>query len=514
MKAVTAAEMSGIDRRAIEEYGVPQELLMGYAGREVCSYVMSEFSEAERICVFCGDGNNGGDGFAAAYLLSNVGKSVKAVFAGDERKLSSASAIFLSICRKSSVPVIAVTDREDVVRELDSTDLIVDSVLGTGTSGAPRGLKAEAVTLINQSGLPVLSVDIPSGLPSDGHAPEGEAVKASATVTFGLPKLGMVVMPGREYCGKVAVADIGFPLPLVDSSDLGCSLIDRGYISRLQLNPLRSDTHKGERGHLLVMGGFDGMEGAAILAAEAALEAGVGMVTVMTTCSSRNVIAGRQPEIMTVSLPAGPDESEFRALIQSRRYDVVLAGPGMGRSEYSRSVFHLLLKLIPETQVQRVLLDADALFHYEASCSSGCALPEGAGFLITPHFMEASRILGEGIAQIKADRPAAARRLAEMTGSAVLLKGPASIAVSGQTMNINTSGNPVLATGGTGDVLAGIAAAFLLRDISVLDAASAAAFVHGAAADIFREENGPVMKSSDLLRYIRRAITGRPAAAN
>ncbi|MCL1911796.1 MAG: NAD(P)H-hydrate dehydratase [Leptospirales bacterium] len=492
MKAVTAAEMREIDEKSEKEYGIPGELLMGFAGRAAASSVLKNFPDSKSIAVLAGTGNNGGDGFAAAYFLAAAGVSVKVFLCGGGA-LTKAAALFHSICLKSGVEI-----ENGAPGALDGFELIIDALLGTGFDGPPHGWAAEAIAKINSSSLPVLSLDIPSGLQSDGQAPEWNTVKASLTATMGLPKISLVTWPGLAYCGTVETADIGFPKNLTSSPDIKTELIDDEFIFRAapSLQIACGDIDKNTKGHLLLAGGFDGMEGAIIMSAKAALETGVGLISLITTPKARGIIAGKIPELITIQAQA----DAIHSLLRERKYDSLIIGPGMGRGEDSAELFTALMDALPEDIV--VVIDGDGLFHL-ASYLKNQKLKSTVKYILTPHFNEASRIMEKSVDEIKANRLAAAKECSARTGCVVLLKGPASIVSDGEFAYINTSGNSLLAAAGSGDVLSGILGALLLRGAETRIAACAACFFHGKAADLLASKGAKHLKASDIIEAIK-----------
>jgi hydroxyethylthiazole kinase-like uncharacterized protein yjeF len=521
MKVVTAAQMAEVDRITIEERGVPAVLLMGLAGRAVADYVLGRMPGMRRIAVFSGTGNNGGDGFAAAYYLTNSGRRAEVFLAGSQSRISETATIYRDICAKSGVSVIQVEEPTDAAGlDLAGYDLIVDAMLGTGFSGEARGTVADLIRVINDSDLPVLSVDVPSGLGSDGEAPRGEAVIADVTVTIGLPKISLVTYPGAQYAGVLHVADIGFPASLTRSSQLTIDLADEDFFRDNGIYEIEAefataaDTHKAEKGHLLLVGGFDGMEGAIMMSAMAALETGVGLVSLVCSASSRDMIAGRIPELITIPLPGASGEGESTValleksligIFSARRYGALVIGPGMGRTPFSRAVFHAIMDHIHDYGVQRALIDGDGLFHL-AEYLKTRTLDAATEFIVTPHFMEASRISGIPLDLIRSNRLRSAGELGRGVSCTVLLKGPASIVSDGERFTVNTTGSAALATAGSGDVLSGIIGSLLLRKLTCMHAAAFGAFVHGKASDLHRAATGSdVMKATDILRYIREA---------
>ena len=522
MKIVTAKEMQYIDKITIEEKGVPSEVLMGFAGKSIADYILQNFADLTRVVIFSGTGNNGGDGFVIGYLLANKGVHVDIYITGSKEKISITSSLYYSICLNFGITITELKDDAAIVSiELDSYDLIIDAMLGTGFNGVVRGIAKDVIEKINKSSTIVLSVDLPSGLPSDGVAPHGIVVQADYTVTIGLPKISLVTYPGKSYTGRLHVSDIGFPSLLTESEDLGIDLLNKSYVQR-RLDFTRDvDAHKGASGHLLFIGGFDNMEGAIIMAVMAAFQIGVGLSTLLTTCKARSIIAGRIPELITRSIDSlehqGKVDNNIVARIENdirnffhedRNYKVVVIGPGMGRSEVSACLFELLMNNFFEFGIKMVLIDGDGLYHLTNYFESNC-LHTDISFIITPHFYEASRLMGQSVDEIKNDRVQAAVELSQKTSAVTLLKGPASIISDGKKTLINTTGNPSLATAGSGDVLSGMIGALLLQDhISPLDAAGIGAYLHGSAADSCSERYlTPVIKATDIIEYIRGAIS-------
>ena len=512
MKAVTAGEMRRIDGETIEVMGVPAGVLMAEAGRAVAEFTESVRRGEGAVAIICGTGNNGGDGFVAARHLAERGVSVSVYLAGEMDRVSPTSAVFLRACLNAGIRINELAG-PDAVRDADfgRYALIVDALLGTGFEGVVRASMAEIIAAVNAAARTVISVDMPSGLPSGGAGPEGPVVRAAYTVTIGLPKISLVTWPGREYAGEVHVADIGFPRSLLESDDLVTDLVDIDFV-RARFSPDRgADTHKGQAGHLLLVGGFDCMEGAIMLSANAAFETGVGLATLLTTETARAVIAGRIPELMTRPVPlsggiTGVENGIGEFFAGGRRYDALVMGPGMGRGEISRVVFETVLKALPGCGIRHAVIDGDGLYHLAGHLERS-SLPRDVSFVLTPHFGEASRLLGENVEAIRHDRFTAASRLASRAGAAALLKGPASIASNGKRSLVNTTGNPALATAGSGDVLSGIIGSLLLRGMAPLESAGIGAYLHGRAADLAVESSGVmVLRAGDVVRYVRKAM--------
>lgn len=509
MKAVTAAEMREIDRISIEDYSIPAAVLMNNAGKAVADFVINNFDKREAD-IFCGTGNNGGDGFTAAWYLKNCGAEPLIYIAGEKEKITPSSMIFLHICEKLNIEIIYLDDNNINSLNIRPGALVIDSLTGTGFEGVLRGIPLKVVNRINKSSSKIISVDIPSGLPSDGVAPQGEAVRADYTITMGLPKISLVTWPGREYCGKITVADIGFPPHLTEGENLKINLVDEAFLSGVEFLAASDDIHKGDKGNTLIVGGVAGMEGAVILTASAMFRTGTGLVTVATSEESRKTIAGKIPELMTATLPEIPDSQYAGRLLNAKKYTLLIIGPGLGRDAWSEAVFVSFIEGAAESGIDKILVDGDGLYHLAAYIRQK-KLPVGIKCIITPHFMEASRLTGLTVDEIRNNRLKCCVELAGMTGCVAVLKGPGTIISDGVNSCVNTTGNRALATAGSGDVLSGIIGALLNRTSAPLQAASAGAFIHGMSADIYTEINKrDSMSASDILDYIRPALKRIP----
>jgi NAD(P)H-hydrate epimerase len=299
--------------------------------------------------------------------------------------------------------------------------VIIDSLIGTGFKGVLRGMPLKAAILINRSKSPVVSVDVPSGLSSDGEVPEGEVVKADYTITMGLPKISLVTYPGKEYCGELIIADIGFPPSLTDNEDIKIELLDVEYMKATDISAESDDIHKTDKGNTLIVGGLAGMEGAAILTAAAMFKTGTGLVTIATTETSRQIIAGKVPELMTTSLPEKPDKESVADLLKTKKYTALIIGPGLGRDAYAESVFSFVIDSVAECGIRKIIIDGDGLYHL-VSYIKEKKLAAGISWIITPHFMEASRISGVSIEKLKNNRFQSCKMISEDTGCITVLK--------------------------------------------------------------------------------------------
>lgn len=505
MKVVTAAEMREIDRSAIEDFGIPAEVLMNSAGKYIAEFINGEFS-GSAVHIICGTGNNGGDGFTAAYYLLNAGHTVKLTLCGTKERVSPVSRIFMNICEKSGILIDELTDTVQAENLKFDSGIIVDAIFGTGFSGEPSKLHSLIFKKINCSGLTVISLDMPSGLPSDGSIKNIRCVKADITVTIGLPKISIVTYPGSEFSGEVITADIGFPLSLTRSTDLKVDLFDKDMFSSAGLFTDHPDMHKGDRGHILIAGGFTGMEGAILLTAKALFRTGAGLATLLTVRESRTVIAGKIPELMTEALPDTGYSDFIKEYLLKRKFTALVIGPGMGRSESAAAFFTALLDAVPSSGIQKILIDGDGLYHL-ADYLMHNKLQAGPQYCITPHFMEASRISGRDLEELKYNRLQSAIDLAKHSNCVVVLKGPATIVSDGILSLINTTGNSRLATAGSGDVLTGIIASFMVRCGNISTAASCGVYMHGLCADLFAGKHPyQLMKAGDIIKTIPAAL--------
>lgn len=467
MKTVSAAEMRELDRRTIEN-GTPGEELMRRAGQAVADISQDILASrgGHSILLIAGTGNNGGDIFAAATSLSETDLDIEVWICGSQNQIKGDAQLHLKKMVRTGIIPKEVRSANDLFPKA-GPDLIVDGLLGTGSKGAPRGFMGSLIEWINTEAQHafVIAVDIPSGIDADTGMAAGSAVKADLTVTIGLPKTGLIRPEALPYTGSVEVADIGIPQEFIDDT-AGCeeaALIDR---SDIFLPRRERDSHKGTYGHVLLIGGSKGFTGAIAMAARAALRSGAGLVSVLTPEEVYPVVAqAAGPEVMVHPLPrtALPDLSRFSA---------VLAGPGLGRSDEIRKLADSLL----ETCEVPLVLDADAL----------CVAPEkiaGAKcpVILTPHPGEFERLFGEPVT----DRWAQAIEAALATGQTVILKGAGTIvAEPGHKLAVNLTGNPGMATGGSGDVLAGLLTGLLGQGMETFDAAMTAVYLHGIAGDI------------------------------
>ncbi len=489
MRAVfTGEEMRRLDERAIRELGIPGATLMENAGRGAADAALAWLAGAKRparssrVVIVCGKGGNAGDGFVVARVLRRRGVRCDVLLTAPARALRGEAAGTLRELEETGLRPRLITEAAAIGHLLARADLIVDALLGTGGRGAPDGVVAGVIDAVNASGRPVLALDIPSGLPADGGAPAHAAVRADVTVTFAGLKRGLVMPPGRELAGRVCVADIGVPAPEV-SRGITTFLLEPADVARHFPRRDRA-AHKGVYGHLLVVAGSIGKTGAAALAADGALRAGAGLVTVATAASQQPIVAGLMVEAMTAPLAEGAPGcigqgawDVVTELVASR--DAVAVGPGVGLDPETQE---LVRRLVVEGRVPMVI-DADGLTALARHLEILKSAP--APRCLTPHPGEMARLLGASVAEVQRDRIAVARDFATSYRAHVVLKGAVSvIAAPDGTVLLNPTGNPGMASGGTGDVLTGVVGALLARGLAPSDALASAVYLHGLAGDI------------------------------
>jgi hydroxyethylthiazole kinase-like uncharacterized protein yjeF len=517
---LTADEMRRADGFTIDEIGLPGVVLMENAGAAVAESVRQRFPDVRRIVVLCGKGNNGGDGFVAARRLRDVG--AEALLLGRKDEVRGHARTHLLACERSGGRVLEVPDAAGwgVARErVRTADLLVDALLGTGLRSRPSGLVAEAVTMLverAEAGVPVVAVDIPSGVHSDGEAADGPAVRASLTVTFAAPKWGHVLPPDLERSGELVIADIGIPSEALMRAEPTLSLLEDADAAAAF--PRREGAaHKGRFGHVLVVAGSVGKTGAAILTSQGALRSGAGLVTVATPVSCLVPVAAGRPEIMTEPVPETPsgglsDEGLDRLLSLAGERDATVLGPGLGQDPATRTLVRELVRRCPGPLV----VDADglnALAPDLGGASGDAALGRTAPTVLTPHPGEMSRLVGRPVPQIQGRRVPEALELARRSGAVVVLKGQRTVVGDPEgRAAVNPTGNPGMASGGTGDVLAGIIGALLARH-DAWTAATAGVYVHGRAGDLAGEACGEEgLAAGDLVEAVPRAIESVRAA--
>lgn len=489
MKLVTAKEMKALDVQAQNDYAMPGILLMDNAAQAVAEAVHEALTalEGERVVIFCGGGNNGGDGLGAARWLQSYGVSVRAFVVGAALDaVQGDAAVELAMFTKAGGRVEALSTEDDwVLAELAASkaDVLVDALLGTGFHGELEGDVLRACELLNKSEKYILAVDVPTGVNADNGAVSENAVRADHTVTMALVKTGLLLYPGREYCGDIELADISMPVKLVEEYQSDKYRLTDEIVR--ELLPLRkANAHKGDAGRVVICAGSPGYTGAAALASDAAVKAGAGLVSLYTPLSSRDVLAIKLTEVMVHGLLermpgilGGGAASDVASSADAA--DVLAIGPGLGTSESTQEAVRTILQKITTP----VVIDADALTALAGHTEILAAMQ--AQKVLTPHPGEMARLTGLEIAEIEADRINVAKKYAEEWQAIVVLKGaPTVIGCPNGTVYVNSTGNSSLATGGSGDVLTGIIAGLAAQEISLQEAAICGVYLHGLAAEL------------------------------
>ena len=563
MKVVTAAEMRQLDSETIERIGIPGIVLMETAGSAIVRSIRRDYPDCQRIGVFVGKGNNGGDGLVIARQLAHAGCDVHIFLVSPAESFTGDAQTNLQIAQNLGLPM------EDAVTAISQTrcELFVDAIFGTGLRRPVVGEIADVIEGINRLPVPVIAVDLPSGLDADTGQPLGACVRADKTVTIGFPKRGLLLHPGAEFAGKLEVADIGFPKQVVDAQKSSVNWTTaREAADWLPSRPRAS--HKGSYGRVLVVAGSTGMTGAAALASEAALRIGAGLVTLAIPKSLNPILEMKLSEVMTLPLP----ETEAGSLAESaaepilkfveKTKSVMAIGPGLSQQPETVSLVH---KLVQAKSAFGRVIDADGLnalaqtiISHEAGMAGDRPPPYGSktsrddvagdrpppygsttsrdddmvgdrptpyasgtvargpvpralsniNTVLTPHPGEMARLIGKPISAIEADRIGTAQQFAQEWGVTLLLKGaPTVTACAGGGTWINSTGNPGMATAGMGDVLTGIIAGLMAQGLSGETAAVLGSYLHGLAGDIAAASLGMHgLIASDVLNAVPQAV--------
>ena len=563
MKVVTAAEMRQIDSETIERIGIPGIVLMETAGSAIVRSIRRDSPDCQRIGVFVGKGNNGGDGLVIARQLAHAGCDVHIFLVSPAESFTGDAQTNLQIAQNLGLPM------EDAVTAISQTrcELFVDAIFGTGLRRPVAGEIADVIEGINRLPVPVIAVDLPSGLDADTGQPLGACVRADKTVTIGFPKRGLLLHPGAEFAGKLEVADIGFPKQVVDAQNIGVNWTTAQEAADwLPSRPRAS--HKGSYGRVLVVAGSTGMTGAAALASEAALRIGAGLVTLAIPKSLNPILEVKLSEVMTLPLP----ETEAGSLAESaaepilkfveKTKSVMAIGPGLSQQPETVSLVH---KLVQAKSAFGRVIDADGLnalaqtiISHDADVAGDRPPPYGSktsrddvardrpppygsktsrdddmvedrptpyasgtvargpvpralsntNTVFTPHPGEMARLIGKPISAIEADRIGTAQQFAQEWGVTLLLKGaPTVTACADGSTWINSTGNPGMATAGMGDVLTGIIAGLMAQGLSGETAAVLGSYLHGLAGDIAAASLGMHgLIASDVLNAVPQAV--------
>ena len=496
MRVLNSRQMREADRRTIEDIGIPSIVLMENAGRQAVAAMEAAFEDlsTSRVGVLCGRGSNGGDGFVVARTLIQRGVDTAVFLLGSVSEIRGDSRTNLEILGRIGLTVVEITNAQEWelhFSEISECDLIVDAIVGTGFHGQLTGMLETVVADVNALGVPVVAIDLPTGLSADSQACEGEAIEASMTVTLAAPKIPLVFPPADGHAGDLVIADIGIPLPILDD-------IDGPYLELLTRERMRemvparpADSHKGDFGRVLVIAGSLGRTGAAHLAAIGALRSGAGLVTIATPRSCAPILAAMAPEYMTEPL----DETtagtiDFGALdrVLELDADVIAVGPGLGQAPGTAAFVQALV----ERAGVPLVLDADALNAFVGDPDRLMGR-DGVDVVITPHPGEMARLLNVAIEAVQHDRLAHARDFAAAHRVHVVLKGHRTVIAGpdGRAF-VNLTGNAGMATGGTGDLLTGMIAAWFAQLLDAEAACKLAVYLHGTAGDLAEADEGEV----------------------
>ena len=511
MKIVTAVQMKELDRRTIEEAKVPGLTLMERAGGGVAAAMARHYGPlaGRTVTILCGKGNNGGDGFVVGRLLNKQRAKVRVLLLAHPGDLSGdAKTMHRRFLAAAGARAVVTVPTPDGIRAaLAQSDLVVDALLGTGLSAPATGAYRDAIEAINEAPGPVVAVDLPSGIHADTGAVLGAAVQANLTVTFGLPKLGLYTGAGLDHAGDVEIVDIGIPPAFVDTIASRVSLITQDMIGRL-IPDRRPSSHKGTYGHAGIIAGSVGKTGAAAMAAKAALRTGAGLVTVATPAGVNDALEAKLLEAMTVPMPDTKAKTLARAGLEDllsfvHARTAVAIGPGL--TTHPETV-ELIQALVPRLDRPSVL-DADALnaLAGRTALLTECKLPP----ILTPHPGEMARLMDKTTTQaINADRIGSAMKFAQAHRVMLVLKGARTVVAhpDGRAA-VCPTGNPGMATAGTGDVLTGMLVGLLAQGLTPWDAACAGVYLHGLAGDLAAAHMGPAgLIAGDVIEQIPHAL--------
>ncbi len=506
MKIATREIVREIDRRTIEEFGIPGLILMENAGRATADVLLEEFPFAQKVAVFAGGGNNGGDGFVVARHLMCQGIDVTTYVASDPGKYRGDALTNFRALKNIGGEIVEL---KNSTRKYRDADVIVDALFGTGLDRNVEGFYKKVIEFINTRPAPRVAVDVPSGLDANKGFPLGAAVKADVTVTYVLPKIGISIYPGLDYAGKIYVADITTPKFL--ESAIPYELLTHQSVGTI-LHPRRADTHKGTYGHVLILAGSPGKSGAATLASEGALRIGTGLVTVAVPESLNPIMEEKTTEAMTEPVP----ETGFRTFgkqslkrvreIMENKITALAIGPGISTTEETREFLYEIIRTSPVPMI----IDADGLTLIGED--PGILKKAKAPVVLTPHPGEMSRLNGASTGEIQDDRIGMSLDFSVRHNVHLVLKGARSVvSTPGGRAYVNTTGNAGMASGGMGDVLTGIIGGLLAQRLDPEDACKLGVFVHGLAGDMAAEEKGHAgIIAGDLADLLPKALRDIP----
>jgi ADP-dependent NAD(P)H-hydrate dehydratase / NAD(P)H-hydrate epimerase len=509
MKLADARTIQAIDRRSIRDYGVKGLQLMENAGRGVAEIILRELPKGGCVSIIAGKGNNGGDGFVAARHLKNRGVDVAVFSFAPIEEIKGDAGVNAASWKNMDGEVFFISTGsalKNIEPKLRHSSIIVDGIFGTGLSSPVRGFYAELIELVNGLDKKIIAIDIPSGIDATTGAILGTAVRADITATMAMPKIGLYTYPGRDYSGRIEIVDIGAPRVLIEDKAIKWDLTTGSDVKGI-LKPRSGDSHKGTYGHVLVLAGSPGKTGAALMSAMGAMRMGAGLSTIGVPEGLLASMEAKTVEVMTVGLPQTPHTtlglSSYDAI---KRFmadkSALVIGPGLGVSD---DIAGLIRKIIKEADYP-IVIDADGLNNMAGRVDA--LRDTRASIILTPHPGEMARLMDMTTSQVQSDRLGVAEALARKTRATVVLKGAGTvIAEANGAIHINPTGNPGLSTAGTGDVLSGMIGGLLAQGYDARPAAIAAVYIHGAAGDEVKKENGGMgMIATDILPFIPKVI--------
>ncbi|MGD2245543.1 MAG: NAD(P)H-hydrate dehydratase [Candidatus Aminicenantes bacterium] len=511
MKILSSKQMKEIDRRAIQELGIPGPTLMENAGLQIYRKILEKFPNPskEKIVIIAGKGNNGGDGFVVARHLLKQGADPEVLLLALKKEVKGDAAGNLKVAERIGIKIHEIRSLKDLnlrKGKIFLASLLVDAIFGTGLTKPAEGLYVKAIEMINKSKAFKVAVDIPSGLSSDTFQIIGPCVKADLTVTLAAPKISHVFPPAEECIGELVVADIGIPSSLFKDKGLKLDLVEKKTVAPY-FKKRKRDAHKGTYGHLFILSGSLGKTGAAVMAGKAALKMGAGLVTVGTPASCLPIVARGMDELMTEPLPETPEktfsaEALKKTLSLFDGKDALMIGPGISTHP---STAEFVLSLIPKIMIPAVI-DADALNILASKPGILKSLRKSA--VLTPHPGEFARLLNLSTKEVVEKKLELVPQFASKYGVYLVLKGYRTLtATPDGRVYVNPTGNAGMATAGTGDVLSGMIASMIIQSKNLLEAVLAAVYVHGLSGDLGVQKVGEKpLTAGDIIRYLPQSI--------
>ena len=487
MKVSRVSEMRNLDRKAMDDFGITQEMLMENAGEAAYFVILSEFGvQGRKFVIFCGGGNNGGDGFVVARKIHSTGGGVKVFLLCERGKLEGATKKNFDIISRMPIEISDVQSIEQTKEAILGCDAIIDAIFGTGLSREVTGIYKDAIQLINESKKKVFSIDIPSGVNGDTGQVMGSAVRSNYTITYGLPKIGNMLYPGFDLCGKLYVSHISFPPSLYNTDSIKVQINDP-----MELSQRDRDTHKGSYGRALFIAGSSNYLGASYFSALSFLKAGGGLSYLATPKSISPFLASKGSEIVFIpqketSSGSLAIESKEELFEFSKRVNIVIMGPGLSLNKETQELVRELARQI-ETPL---LIDGDGITAIAEEVK--LIKKRKAETILTPHSGEMSRITKMEVSEVNKDKLNVLQRTAKEFNAIIVLKGAHSlVGYPDESVYINTSGNPGMATAGSGDALTGAIAAMYGLGLSLRDAVRKGVFIHGLSGDLAAKEKSP-----------------------